>query len=135
MVSDIDCKQAHRELYYRWLDNSVMEIKKATPIPLMSNHLNWNLSKQYLQQFRCGYGTKMTNANPGYNISSIFLTRMYTYDWIQLRIPKHQSFLWFKMLETVPKSQSIGGLEISSGILNDTFKRKFKIPKAKYFSS
>ena len=39
------------------------------------------------------------------------------------------------MLETVSKSQLIADLEIFNGILDDTFKRKFKIPKAKYFSS
>ena len=33
------------EFYYRWFENSVIEIEKAASITLMFNHLKWNPSK------------------------------------------------------------------------------------------
>ena len=35
------------KFYFRWLENSVIEIGKAATIVLMSNHLNWNPSKRF----------------------------------------------------------------------------------------
>ena len=34
------------EFYFRWLENSVIEIGKSALIPLIFHHLNWNPSKQ-----------------------------------------------------------------------------------------
>ena len=34
-----------KEFYFRWLENSVIEIEKAAYNPLIFNHLNWNLSE------------------------------------------------------------------------------------------
>ena len=41
----ISMKSDIGEFYFRWLENSVIEIGKATKIPLIFNHLNWNSFK------------------------------------------------------------------------------------------
>ena len=33
------------KFYFRWLENSAFEIRKAASIPFMFNHLKWNFSK------------------------------------------------------------------------------------------